>query len=348
MTPTSAPDDLERLRMADPLRDRASEGASPEALRARIAHGVSPVPAARTTSPRRTLLRRRVVPVASVTVALLATTTVGYALLRGGESASIGCVTADAVWVIDAVSSDPVADCVARLAADGETIDPETLGIFVTDDGTVIVAPDETTAADVATGDLSPAPGLRSETDLVELRMAIADVVTGVGDCSDADTVAERARAIADRVGFGHWDVVERERPDEPHCGWAFADLDAQQIVVVFDPDTPTDIPNGAVVYGPDGAPVPVPEEFLDIDEDANGPSPYAEIVEVSRHVHDAIGGGCLSAAEAEDVARSAVAGTSQAGTVQITVNDDPNAACARVHTNAHGGYDITIFGPDE
>ncbi|MTV27959.1 hypothetical protein FTX61_21465 [Nitriliruptoraceae bacterium ZYF776] len=346
MTPIAAPDDLERLRAADPLPDRATQGVSPEVILARILRQVPDAPG-RPASNERLLSRRRLVPVASVTTALLATTTVGYAVLQGGESPSIGCVSGDAVVEINAVSSDPVADCAARLAADGVPVDPHTLTTFMTEDGSVIVASDETAAEGVVVGDLSPVPGLRSETDLVELRMAMDDVVTGVGDCSDTETVSERARSIADRLGFAHWDVVERNRPNGNHCGWAFADLDGQRIVVVYEPDSPKDASTGAVTSGTDGRPTPVPDAFLDMDEDADASmSSRVEIITVSQAIHDAVSQDCLSAVDAEEMARDAVVGSSLADTAQITVNEDPNASCARVYTNAYGGYEITVFGP--
>lgn len=347
MSRTSTHDELERLRAADPLPTRSRDGSPPEVVLATIRQHVSQVPAGQAMAARgRT--RRRVVAVASVTAGLLGTATVGYAVFGGGESLTIGCLTDGQVSVINATSSDPVADCVAFLDAAGETVDPRTLTTYVTGDGTVVVAPHEPTADDGVVGELSPAPDLTLSTESVELRMALDDVATGVDTCTDAEDVRQRVDAIAERLGFGDWEIVERERPDGPYCAWAFADLEEQQIVVVYDPARdPSEAPSGAVVHGPDGTPIPVPDEFLDFQEGADaGPSPYDEIVAVSQEIHDAIDADCMSAAEAERAAADAVAGTLWEDAVVLTVNPDPDAGCARVYTNAYGTYEVTIFGP--
>ncbi len=71
-----------------------------------------------------------------------------------------------------------------------------------------------------------------------------------------------------------------------------------------------------------------------------------ADIVATSQQIHDTFDQGCLDAAEAERVARSAIAASGQADSAQITVNVDPDASCARVYTNAYGSYEVTIFAP--
>lgn len=317
MTPTAS-NELERLQAADPLQDRVTEGAPADVLLSTIQSRLAEASGGRRPEPLvRRPSNRRVVPVALLTAGLIGTATVGYAVLGDRESVSIGCQYGDGMTVINAVSSDPIADCVARLATTGITVAPEDLTTYVNESGLVVVAPDRATAQQGVVDELSPAPDLRINTDTAELRMAIDDLVTGVGDCSDPETVTERAKGIADRLGFGAWDVTERDRPAEADCGWAAADVEGQQIIVMYREQG-------------DGTPSAL----------------YAEIMDVSQQIHSRVDHDCLTAAEAEEVAKSAVADTSQANTTQITVNEDADADCARVYTNAYGGYEITIFGP--
>ena len=312
MSPLHDPE-LDRLAAADPELDPARRAAfDTAAVRARVHNQL----ATSTGTPRARPARRRVVLVAAVAGLMLATVTGGYAFLAGGGADQLTCVSAsgDGAVVINALSSSPVADCLPHLDPD----DPTAYGVYTDDAGTVVVAPDQPSAQAVARAELRPAPDLAINTDRLELRMALDDVVTGAHGCGDVAAVVDRAEQITADLDMGGIPVVLRE-PDASNssCAFAFVQPELSQVTIATRPDDGRE-PSGA----------------------------YLELLDASRTIHQQIDDQCLTADQARRTVNTMSSGPVNDPTTKITVNTDPDAACARVYTNAYGAYEVTIFGP--
>ena len=260
--------------------------------------------------------RRPVLLLAAVLSVMLATVSVGYAVLSGSNSLSVLCVSADQSEIssVNAISGDPLADCARHLNV--ESVDG--YGVFTDDAELVVVAPDIETAQAVVDADLRAAPDLRMNQDVIELRMALDDVATGARGCGDVEAVVQRAEEIAERYGDDDTVVVQRS-PDADPSSCAFAFLQGSQITVGVEPT-------------PEGTPGPT----------------YTELLEAAHTIHDRVEGSCLSGTEARQVVQDAIAGTQQQDVTTITVNEDATADCARVHTNAYGSFEVTIYAPQD
>ena len=305
--------DLARLAAADPELDPDRRTAfDTTAVRERVHHQL----ATSTGTQRARPTRRRVALVAAVAGLMLATVTGGYAILAGGGASQITCASAngDAAVVVNALSPSPVADCLPHLDPD----DPAAYGVYTDDAGTVVVAPDQETAQAVARTELRPAPGLALDTDRLELRMALDDVITGAHGCGDVAAVVDRAEQIVADLDMPNMPVVLRE-PEAANtsCAFAFIHPELAQITVATHPDDGQDL-NSALL----------------------------ELREVSRTIHQQIDTQCLTADQAHRIVTDQPSGPVQDPTTKITVNTDPDAECARVYTNAYGVYEVTIFGP--
>lgn len=306
---------LERLTAADPASGEPQAG--PEfdtAVRSRVHAALDesgPTQAAGNGRGRRPVLL-----LAAVLSVMLATMSVGYALLSGSNSLSVLCVSADQreISAVNAISGDPIADCARHL----NVANMNGYAVFTDDAELVVVAPDIETAQAVVDADLRAAPDLMMNQDVIELRMALDDVVTGAHGCGDVEAVVTRAEEIAERYG-GEDTVVVQRSPDADPSSCAFAFLQGSQITVGV--------------------------------EDTRRPEPspvYAELVEAANAIHDRVEDACLSGAEARQVVQDAIAGTQQQGVTTITVNEDATADCARVHTNAYGSFEVTIYAPED
>lgn len=306
---------LERLTAADPASHEPEPGPDfHAAVRSRVHATLDESQATQSTGSRR--VRRRVVLLAAVLSVMLATVSVGYAVLSQANSLSVLCVSADQSEIssINAISGDPIADCARHLSAD----DLDAYGVFTDDADLVVVAPDIEAAQAVVDADLRAAPDLMMNQDVIELRMALDDVATGARGCGNTEAVVQRAHEIAERYGDEDTVVVQRSpASDESSCAFAF--LQGSQVTI-------------GVEDAPETTPDPV----------------YTELLEAAHTIHDRVGGACLSGSEARQVVQDAIAGTQQQDVTTITVNDDATADCARVHTNAYGSFEVTIYAPPD
>lgn len=312
--------ELDRLAAADPERDPARRAAfAAAAVRVRVHDQIDASTSDPATGQRRTRpTRRRVVLVAAVVGLLLATVTGGYAYLSGGGATHLTCVSegSDEVVVINARSADPVADCLPHVDPD----DPAAYSVFTDDAGTVIVAPDLQAADAVVRADLRPGSDLAIDTDALELRMALDDLVTGAHGCGDVSAVVARAEQIVADFDLSGMPVVRRQ-PDAPDdsCALAFVQPELAQITIVTT-----------------GRP-----------DDDRGPSrEYLQLLDVSRTIHQEVDQECLTADQARQLVTHELSGSGHDPTASTTVNIDPEVECARVYTNAYSAYEVTVFGP--
>lgn len=304
---------LERLTAADPASgDSEASAEFDTAVRSRVHAALDETQPTLAAGAGRG--RRQVLLLAAVLSVTLATVSVGYAVLSGSDSLSVLCVSADRSEIssVNAISGDPVADCARHLSG----ADLDGYGVFTDDAELVVVAPDIETARAVVDADLRAAPDLMINQDVIELRMALDDVATGAHGCGDVEAVVQRAEEIVERYGDEDTVVVQRSpASDESSCAFAF--IQGSQVTV-------------AVEDARETTPDPV----------------YTELLEAAHTIHDRVEGSCLSGAEARQVVEDAIAGTQQQGVTTITVNEDATADCARVHTNAYGSFEVTIYAP--
>lgn len=305
---------LHRLTAADPEQGpQLDDDFDEAAVRTRV-HDATAAPETSRSSGPRGRSRRRVLLVAAMVTMLLATVSVGYAVITHERALSITCISADPdhpdTSVVNAISGDPFRDCARHLTP----ADRQAYGVYTNDDGVIVVAPSLEAASAGVAAEVRPDPDLMLDQDPIELRMALEDVITGAHGCGDVEAVVRRARELVDRYGDDQTRVVEQGVRANP-TGCASAVLDGSQVHV-----------------------------WAEEDREAPVNPVYTELLEAAQAIHAGIDSACLSGDEARRVVEDAVAGTQQEGVANVTVVDDPEADCARVHTNAYGMFEVTIY----
>lgn len=214
----TARDPVEQLAQIAPLSNEDAAALFGAAGRERLLEAITratPTPA----RPARWRVRRRLV-IAVAFVLAVATTTVAWAITRGGTSqtTSVECVIAGTDAVIDATSGNPAADCAAEWRRESGSPAPP-LTAYANTAGGVTVLPRSQ----------KPPAGWRTlhsqNVALIELEESLADYVNGLNSrCFTSAQATTFTRQQLARLGFAGWTVNVRlipsstSSPNGPIC----------------------------------------------------------------------------------------------------------------------------------
>ncbi len=258
--------------------------------------------------PRRTFVLAAAA--ASVGVAAAA----GAAGLFRSDSAGVGCQTPDgAVSVVNAVTGDPVRDCAAHFAQQG---DPATsLVAYDTGAGGIIVVSE---GAQVSPGWTRLDPGPAQDLSVIELAAALDDSAEGLrSTCTTLASARDITVRELSRLGLDDWTVfAERGEADGVETCSYFV-LDPADRTVAL-------IPIEALV--------------------ARAVAPHLVF---ARDLDAALGEDCLAVGAAGDVARGLAADAGlQVDAVVIVEVEEDEAGCTRAAVNVGGRVEVTLRGP--
>jgi hypothetical protein len=269
--------------------------------------------------------RRRIVAGGAATVLALTGAATAYAVFaHNAETAGIGChLEADTVTVMNPVSGDPVADCIAAAARAGQEV-PDGLSAYQAD-GMIVVAPPS-----LAPGDGTPLPaGSVQDSDVIELAAALQDEVdspAGAGQCGTGQEWATYARAEITRIGLDGWTVDGDTASSD--CAYVFPDAATRSVVI--------EARNG----------VRPTHRAESLQPEAAHPNAQ-DLANLRDTLRTRISDDCVTLDQAEEIVRTAARDNHFDADEGLTVSRvaDDDAQCARVDLALGGALDVRLYG---